>query len=1019
MATQNLFEKYGIKEVADVTFYRIEKKEETYESQREISVASILKGAVELRTVYPLEEGRGAEEGFEAYVFTDADILTGANYDCDDEIDVAASIRVTYQSEEEKTEEAIEEAVASNYLALIQTALGQTPGEELDPAFTKSVALDFVDNSSKISVSLAKIKDSTIIEKTGETPVTDIVVYNKAKTVATQIYTITAAKDVSGATLSFDVTPTATLTLAEVVGEGETGKLTISGTTATLNAEAGGTGSGEIKVTISNGTYGGVVTFNFTYADQAFQTFTQEKTIELKLSSKKTYYVSTIILDAVVTAQNDDDLTHGVYEANNEATDPDTKKYPGTHEYSYAQQACILFARRQNIIAKTGVRYQFAQADTLFGEIEFNDEFTTAPNSTEKVVVVGLTGKLTESTYDIEEIGEYIKTLTQTFSAKAYDVVYDDYAELVVEDEMGYYRPDFLGYAYHRDGGVGTMDAFETSYADWIAEDSNRILDPAIAYAKMWEDNKHYSINDAIEALRQKQKILDASEPGNTNGIKSIFGGYKVSSKDTINDATPDVGEEDTLGIYGNAYKYSLEGEAAEVNNTDYPLASVLSAIGEITATMNALGKDLRVDYEGHVSNRAIYVPVDNVDTAAGAYIYLLHNKNYKRLSSDGEGIFQFEDKKGNTLYYQDLIFKGIEWLALVILGDKGLIFVVNRHGNTDNSRVAWMINENGYITDKRAAAVVKNGLIHTTDITVNDETFEATCTVKSLKIRKITKKTNHYIPVLFLDTLKVSTIEQTAEEVYATGGKGNANLIGWDYGKEITLSLQDALFTPASMSAIFGSYEGNDFTKGVKDVKTLDRFEKVTAKRSFIVPAGNSNGTPTEADKTAQAVFYDPNTMKPYPDGTPIAEGEIFYKFTRSVAYEGQSLGHMIEISADKFPGTYKVVGDTFVRSKDTGEDERFQFVIPQAKMTSEQTITLEADGDPTVFDMNMTVLRPEDGVMVKFIQYNVVENEEQNDGSDMVKDTEDLNLLDDAELFKVSGAGAQDLDAIGATEY
>lgn len=45
MATQNLFEKYGIKEVADVTFYRIEKKEETYESQRRITMASVLKGA--------------------------------------------------------------------------------------------------------------------------------------------------------------------------------------------------------------------------------------------------------------------------------------------------------------------------------------------------------------------------------------------------------------------------------------------------------------------------------------------------------------------------------------------------------------------------------------------------------------------------------------------------------------------------------------------------------------------------------------------------------------------------------------------------------------------------------------------------------------------------------------------------------------------------------------------------------------------------------------------------------------
>ena len=35
--------------------------------------------------------------------------------------------------------------------------------------------------------------------------------------------------------------------------------------------------------------------------------------------------------------------------------------------------------------------------------------------------------------------------------------------------------------------------------------------------------------------------------------------------------------------------------------------------------------------------------------------------------------------------------------------------------------------------------------------------------------------------PVLFLDTLKVSTIEQTAETVDARGGKGNPKLITWD----------------------------------------------------------------------------------------------------------------------------------------------------------------------------------------------------------------------------------------------
>lgn len=67
----------------------------------------------------------------------------------------------------------------------------------------------------------------------------------------------------------------------------------------------------------------------------------------------------------------------------------------------------------------------------------------------------------------------------------------------------------------------------------------------------------------------------------------------------------------------------------------------------------------------------------------------------------------------------------------------------------------------------------------------------------------------------------------------------------------------------------------------------------------------------------------------------------------------------------------------------------------------------------------MTLTVLRPDDGVMVKLIQYDVVENEEENDGSTMVKDTENLNLLDDAEMYRVSADEADDEAYIGATEY
>lgn len=78
-----------------------------------------------------------------------------------------------------------------------------------------------------------------------------------------------------------------------------------------------------------------------------------------------------------------------------------------------------------------------------------------------------------------------------------------------------------------------------------------------------------------------------------------------------------------------------------------------------------------------------------------------------------------------------------------------------------------------------------------------------------------------------------------------------------------------------------------------------------------------------------------------------------------------------VINIDASTFPGTYYVTGDTFRRSEKTGKDELFQFVIPKAKMSAENTITLEAEGDPTVFNMNLEVLRADDGTMMKLIAY------------------------------------------------
>ena len=72
-------------------------------------------------------------------------------------------------------------------------------------------------------------------------------------------------------------------------------------------------------------------------------------------------------------------------------------------------------------------------------------------------------------------------------------------------------------------------------------------------------------------------------------------------------------------------------------------------------------------------------------------------------------------------------------------------------------------------------------------------------------------------VPVLYLDSLKVSTIEQTAENVAARGGKGNSERVIWDFNKEITLTLQDALFSARSLSMMFGIETPDNQTKLMK----------------------------------------------------------------------------------------------------------------------------------------------------------------------------------------------------------
>ena len=57
------------------------------------------------------------------------------------------------------------------------------------------------------------------------------------------------------------------------------------------------------------------------------------------------------------------------------------------------------------------------------------------------------------------------------------------------------------------------------------------------------------------------------------------------------------------------------------------------------------------------------------------------------------------------------------------------------------------------------------------------------------------------YVPVLYFDTLKVTSLDKSVTAVPANGGKGNGKILSWNFGKDLKLKLEDALFSQMSLN--------------------------------------------------------------------------------------------------------------------------------------------------------------------------------------------------------------------------
>lgn len=241
--------------------------------------------------------------------------------------------------------------------------------------------------------------------------------------------------------------------------------------------------------------------------------------------------------------------------------------------------------------------------------------------------------------------------------------------------------------------------------------------------------------------------------------------------------------------------------------------------------------------------------------------------------------------------------------------------------------------------------------------------------------------------PVAKFDTLKLSTIEQTADTNDVQGGKGNPILARIPSNKQVNLTIQDAVMSMTYLAVVTG---GEVINSGETTAIRMAYNEKVTATEDGLtlthsVPANSTlwlaevkDGIISErkarydapADGgSVQTIALGDAQWRPS-DYTIEAgkEYQVFYNYDITNADEAREL----TVFSDVFAKTYRFVGDTELYNTYTGRNDALQIEVPRFALDNSYTFELNADGTAAVFDMNGTALADDDKRLIVYRIYN-----------------------------------------------
>ena len=224
--------------------------------------------------------------------------------------------------------------------------------------------------------------------------------------------------------------------------------------------------------------------------------------------------------------------------------------------------------------------------------------------------------------------------------------------------------------------------------------------------------------------------------------------------------------------------------------------------------------------------------------------------------------------------------------------------------------------------------------------------------------------------PVIYFDTAKTSTIEGAATTVYAQGGKGNSRLIAWEGERTVTFTMEDALISPLGFSILSGAGIVEATGSNAINVHMTSQVEGTIASDSVTVDLSKAipqNGTLLEEEENIYGFILDNSgniserlKSKNVSGGNQITFSEVkadngkviilvdyYVKMTSGV--------QQLEVTPDKFAGSYYLEASTLFRRQEDGVDMPAQFVIPNVKIQSAFNFSMASTGDPSTFTFTM----------------------------------------------------------------